>query len=231
MVYPRISDRVSIVVTNYNNGHYIRACLNSILRQTYKNLELIIVDDSSTDRSIHKIRAWKHSLKLPRQTKNRIVIVSLPRNIGFAGAVHTGLFMSRGEFIAMQDADDLSHLERIKKQVQFLRERTDIDVVGSNYSAFETGNFYQQEHPHWLRYGEEIKQTYQKGGHCVCHGSMLFRSSVFDRVGGHTRKMEGAEDYEFVSQCINHGIGVENIPEILYYYRSHSAQRSRKYYQ
>jgi glycosyltransferase involved in cell wall biosynthesis len=226
----RIPNLVSVVVPVYNRTSFVKACLTSLAQQSYKNLELIIVNDGSTDDSLRMIQDWKKNLKIPKNKKNRILIVNLPRNVGVAGAIHTGLFLAKGELIAMQDSDDLSHPERIQKQVQFLRQHPAISVVGTNYAYFPHGAFHLKKVANWLRYGEEIKKTYQSGGHCVCHGTLLFRGAVFEQIGGHTRKLEGAEDYEFIAKCVSNELGVENIPEVLYYYRSHKGQRSRVYY-
>jgi glycosyltransferase involved in cell wall biosynthesis len=230
MALQRISNLVSIVVPVYNRASFVRSCLNSLVQQSYKNLELIIINDGSTDDSLRVIQSWKKTLRIPKHKKNRILIVNLPRNVGVAGAIHTGLFLARGELIAMQDSDDLSHSERFQKQVQFLRQHPEISVVGTNYAYFPHGAFSLRKTADWIRFGEEIKETYKAGGHCVCHGTILFRGAVFDQIGGHSRKLEGAEDYEFIAKCINNGLGVQNIPEVLYYYRSHKGQRSRVYY-
>ena len=71
---------------------------------------------------------------------------------------------------------------------------------------------------------DNVKEIYSKGGHCVCFGTLLFQGKLFDKFGGLTRRLKGAEDYEFVTKILSSG--VDNLPEILYYYRHHSEQRS-----
>ncbi|WP_202078602.1 glycosyltransferase family 2 protein [Caldalkalibacillus salinus] len=230
MSIARIPNLVSVVIPVYNRAAYIKACLNSLLRQTYRNLEIIVVNDGSTDKTMHVVGSWKHALKMPPAKKERIVLVNLPRNIDVAGAIHTGMFMAQGEFIAMQDSDDLSHPSRIQKQVTYLRRHASVAMVGSNYAYFPHGAFHRRKPANWIRYGSQINRTYSEGGHCVCHGTILFRGSVFDQIGGHNRKVEGAEDYEFIARAIKNQMRVENIPEVLYYYRNHHTQRSRKFY-
>jgi glycosyltransferase involved in cell wall biosynthesis len=200
------------------------------MKQTYPHIEIIVVDDASTDQTRRVVQKWIQTSKVNRIKGRKVVLIPLPRNLGFAGAVTTGMFATRGEFIAFQDSDDLSHPKRIQKQVQYLRKHPNIDLVGTKYAAFKDGNFRDKEIATWIQYGEQIRKTYAEGGHCVCHSSTLFRGSVFDRLGGETRRMNGDEDYEFIAKCISNGVGIENIPEVLYYYRSHPAQRSRAYY-
>ena len=91
----RISGLVSVIVTNYNNKKYIEECLNSLINQTYKKIEIIIVDDCSTDNSVSVIKMWMNKLKYEDKIKVRLVINN--RNMGFSGAVTTGLYLAKGE--------------------------------------------------------------------------------------------------------------------------------------
>ncbi|GMA66230.1 hypothetical protein GCM10025859_66720 [Alicyclobacillus fastidiosus] len=140
--------------------------------------------------------------------------------------------MAKGEFIAVQDSDDLSHHERFEKQIAYLTNNPDTDLIGTNYVAFENNRLDQiiGSGKGWIRYGDNIPKMYAKGGHCICHGTILFRGSLFDRIGGHTRRVSGAEDYEFIVKCINSKSKIENLPDPLYYYRNHPQQRSRRYF-
>lgn len=230
MTCPRIPGLVSIVITNYNKSAFLIDCLDSILRQTYPNWEIILVDDASTDDSLLQVENW---LQVNREqlADRTFITVPLPRNIGYAGAMTTGFYVAAGEYIAAQDADDISHHERLERQVSFLQGRPDIELVGTNYEVFEHGLLEQKSKAGWIRYGEQIRKVYANGGHCVCHGTIMLRGKLFDRIGGHTRRIEGAEDYEFIARALNvKPLNIENIPDILYYYRRHPNQRSRKYF-
>ncbi|MDN4523031.1 glycosyltransferase family 2 protein [Fictibacillus fluitans] len=226
MLFQRKPGLVSIIVTCYNIEPYIEDCLTSLLNQTYKNIEVIIVNDASLDRSADKVRGWikKNKPAFP------VELINLPRNTGFSGALTTGYFLSSGEYIAVQDGDDLSHPQRIEKQVEFLQENQDTVLVGTNYKTFLDGNFDQQKSVFWLKYGEDIPKVYWNGGHCVCHGTIMFRGETFDQLGGPTRRIKGAEDYEFIAKCLNAKLKINNIRDVLYYYREHSKQRSRKFF-
>ncbi|MEK5477611.1 glycosyltransferase family 2 protein [Paenibacillus sp. FSL R5-0407] len=230
MRYPRVSGLVSVVVTNYNKADYIEECLNSIAKQTYKPWELIIIDDHSTDHSRERIERWLKGRSYPPACS--ALFIPLPRNVGFSGALSHGYFMSRGEYIAVQDSDDWSHPDRLHKQVEHLKANPHIDLVGSNYTAFKVdaeGNLQYTE-PKWLKYGEHIMTSYNKGRHCICHGTLLFRGQLFDSMGGPTRKMDGAEDYEFIAKSLANQAKIDNLRDVLYYYRLHPDQRSREFY-
>ncbi|WAH39461.1 glycosyltransferase family 2 protein [Alicyclobacillus dauci] len=223
MGYSRDANLVSIVIPAYNSASYIGECIDSLLTQTYADIELVVVDDGSTDETGIIMQRYR--------SDHRVLYVRLPRNVGFSGAVTTGLFMTKGEFIAMQDSDDISHPKRIEKQVRFLREHPNVDLVGTNYATFPTGDFGNQEVANWIGYGGDIEKIYRSGGHCVCYGTILFRAYWFDRCGGMTRRVDGAEDYEFIVKFFAQGARIENIPKVLYYYRDHPLQRSKEFYQ
>ena len=218
---------VSVVIPCYNAAPFIEDCLNGLLSQTYKKIEVILVNDASTDHTQKVVEQWikKSKPQFP------ISVCNLPINTGFAGAITIGYFMSSGEYIAVNDADDISHPLRFEKQVDFLLKNPDYDLVGSNYQVFTDVNKKESgQKANWLGYGDSIRQIYGKGGHCVCHGTILFRGKVFDMLGGPTRRIHGAEDYEFIVKFLNAKLKIENLKEVLYYYRSHAKQRSKTFY-
>ncbi|MGG0813485.1 glycosyltransferase family 2 protein [Paenibacillus alvei] len=231
MTYSRIKGLVSVVIPNYNRANYLQDCLNGILQQTYTNWEIILVDDGSTDDSIQQIHDWLLDNRANLPNHNSFLTMTLPRNIGYAGAMTVGLFMAKGEYIAIQDSDDISHPQRLEKQINYLEEHQNIDMLGTNYYVFENDPNKIVTIPKWLRYGKHIRTAYNNGGHCVCHGTLMMRGALFDRKGGHSRRIKGAEDYEFIARCLDPDhLNIENLPDVLYYYRSHPNQRSRKYF-
>lgn len=230
MIKKREKNLVSVVITNYNNEKYIEACLDSIITQSYKNIELIIVDDNSTDKSIYIIEKWIKKYARELVYKNRLIFVKLPKNSGFSGAVTAGLYMTTGEYIAMQDGDDCSAENRIEKQVEYLKNNKGIRAVGSNYAIFKDSIKRNKIIPNFIKYGlEEIKMEYSMGENAVSYGTLLFEGELFDKIGGLTRRIDGAEDYEYITKLLPYGL--DNIPETLYYYRIHESQRSREFYQ
>lgn len=231
MTFQRVPGLVSIVTTVYNKLPYLTDCLTSLLNQTYTNWELILIDDASTDGSYEYVVNWLNTHEPLLRDSKGIYALRLPRNIGYAGAVTAGMYLAKGEFIAIQDADDLSHPERLARQVRYLSHHPQIDLLGTNYEVFEDGQPDHRTPVYWLKYGDQIGKVYAEGGHCICHGTAMFRGTVFDRIGGHTRRIEGAEDYEFISKVIKPGArNVDNLRDVLYYYRKHQKQRSRNYF-
>jgi glycosyltransferase involved in cell wall biosynthesis len=202
----------------------------SISSQTYRNIEIIVVDDGSTDRTVEVVHSWRSAQSQP--LRDQVIVVPLPRNVGSPGSTTIGLYLTRGEFIAMQDSDDLSHPERFEKQIHYLRNHPEIEMVGTKFATFEDGDFQNQNDTwadNWLRYDEQsIRETYAKGHHCVSHGTTLYRGTLFDRFGGHIRAFRNdLADWDFIRRIANHGARIQNIREVLYYIRLHPSQQSR----
>lgn len=218
---------ISVVVPAYNPGHFLDACLKGLFEQSYEPLEIIVIDDASTDNTAQIVRKW---LGKSKKTKRRTVLYHrLPTNVGFAHALSVGYFLASGHYIANHDADDVSHPKRIESQYNFLLENDDCHIVGTNYEVF-SNSLANRKKSHLVKYGHAVEASYREGKHCVCFGSLLFHRAVRDRLGGLTSYAEGAEDYEFVARAITQGFKVDNIKEVLYYYRSHAKQRSRAFY-
>lgn len=215
---------MSLIVTCFNKEEYIKECLDSLKRQSYSQIEIIIVDDASTDASYQQIDSWIQ--KFGPDLIHPPQVIRMPHNVGFAGAVTVGLFAGKGEFIAFQDADDLSHPDRIKKQVNYLQVHSEYGLVGCNYMTLGGGSDSNSD---WLRYGEDIISCYQQGGHCICLSSALIRGACFDQLGGLSRAVDGSEDSDFVRKMIDHQIKLDNISDTLYYVRECPLRRSKHY--
>jgi glycosyltransferase involved in cell wall biosynthesis len=231
--HSRETGLVSIVITNYNKARYLTECLEGLLNQTYDNWEMILIDDCSTDDSVDVAKSWLEAVhregKLSQD--NAFTLISLPSNIGYAGAMTLGMYLAKGQYIAIQDSDDISHPNRLQRQVAYLEEHRQIELLGTNYAVFEEKQAGAQRKAGWLKYGDEICSVYAAGGHCVCHGTIMIRGELFDRKGGLTRRVTGAEDYDFIARCLaSHSRNVENLREVLYFYRRHADQRSRQYF-
>lgn len=123
-----IKDLVSVIIPTYNRAHLIKRSAMSVLNQTYSNLELIIVDDGSTDNTEEVVKSIND---------NRVIYIKQP-NQGACAARNNGIDHAQGEFIAFQDSDDVWHVDKLEKQVKCLKE-IGADVVVCNYSAYKRG--------------------------------------------------------------------------------------------
>src|SRR5688500_9607984 len=112
---------ISVVLPVYNSENYIKEAIDSILNQTFKDFELIIINDGSVDRSAEVIQAIKDS---------RIVYVD-QQNSGLAATLNRGIQMARGKYIARQDNDDISIPERLDMQVNFMENNPGVALLGT----------------------------------------------------------------------------------------------------
>ena len=117
---------VSVVIPSCNDGIYLESAIRSILTQTYKDIEVIIVD--SSDDII--------TLNILKKYANRIKCYYLPKK-GVAAALNFGLSQITGEYVARMDADDISLPQRISKQVEFLEINKDISVLGTQCNVID----------------------------------------------------------------------------------------------
>lgn len=229
MEHRRIPGLVSVIVPCWNRRDYIETCLNYLAKQTYRNIEIIVVDDGSTDDTVNVFKRWRE--RQQERLKSRICLISVPRNMGYAGAMTTGMFMSRGEYIALQDSDDYSHPTRLTKQIDYLKQHPDVGLVGSSYRVVHKGHVDWSTAPNWLRYGvDNVRRSYAAGAHCITVGSVMLRGRLFDRYGGMNRRAKGAEDWAFVADYLGHGVKADNLRKVLYFIRRHPKQRSITFY-
>lgn len=128
---------VSVVIPLFNKENYVEATLQSVVNQTYKEIELVVIDDSSTDGSYQVVQKYLRS----HSGRFRNVTVKTRANTGQAGARNEGILQSKGEFVAFLDADDVWHPEKIDMQVQYLTVHQEIGLVFCNYfMIFETSS-------------------------------------------------------------------------------------------
>lgn len=205
--------RVSVLMTYYNKGAHVLEAIQSVLSSTFTDLEILLVDDASTDDGLALVRTLND---LPaRQAGPRIRILESAVNTGRAGAANRGLDAARGEYIAVLDADDVMHPERIAKQVALLDADPSLGACGS-----------------WIRVlGEPDRVTPMFATDRECRGVMLFgmpviygattfRRSVIEAHGLRciTEWRLPGMDYLFALSVGKHS-GYANIQEVLLEYR------------
>ncbi len=216
---------ISVAIPAYNRGQYLEECLHSIANQTYRPLEIVVVNDGSTDHTEEVAQKWWEGLENRQELS--FVYLALPHNTGYASAQSIAYQISSGKYIANQDSDDASHPQRLEKELSFLLANPDYSFVGSNFAVFEE-DLTKTRRSYMVRYGfEKIITSYHNGGHVVCFGTLLFKRAVFERIGGMTSFLKGAEDYEWITRALNQGFYVDNLKEQLYFYRGHPGQLSR----
>ena len=158
-----MSDLISVIIPTYNRAHLIKRSAESVLNQTYKNLELIIVDYGSTDNTKEVIDSINDK---------RIVYV-YQQNQGASAARNNGIDLAKGEFIAFQDSDDVWHADKLEIQIQKLKENN-ADVVFSKMLIH--GNLLKTIIPQNFKEGFLKKETLPLG---ISTGTLLGKKEVF----------------------------------------------------
>jgi glycosyltransferase involved in cell wall biosynthesis len=201
--------KVSCIIPFYNSEKYFEETIQSVLAQTFKDFELILVDDSSTDGS--KAIADKYQKLDPR-----IVVTSNKYEKGISGARNSGLDIAKGEYIANLDSDDISLPTRFEKQVQFLDANPDIGVVGTEMQEFGSRDY------HWPVHTVQAElKVYFLAYPTIWNPAGMYRKKIIDDFGIRYRsEFDFAEDGDFWLRLL----GVTkfgNIDEVLVKYRIH----------
>lgn len=180
--------------------------VQSILQQSYKEFEFIIIDDASTDNSLRLVKAYRDP---------RIQVLQNTDNLGLAKSLNKAIRASRGEYIARMDADDVSDLSRLGKQIEYLNKNPLVDVLGTNALLIDKkGNALGiKQKP------RTFTRVYACFSNPVIHPSVMFRRRIFERVEGYPNWKRG-QDYGFFALLLAQNNIIENIREPLIKYRS-----------
>jgi len=215
-------DLVSVIMSVYNDEKYLHESIDSILKQTYSNLEFLILDDCSTDNSLKIITDYSLS-------DSRIRIFKNKKNKGLTKNLNFLIKSSRGDYIARMDADDISTLNRIRIQVDRFKENSDLDVLGG--SAHEFINFKTlltiRTYPTTF---EGVKKQICMSSP-LCHPTVMFKKSVFENGVLYNEKYKTTQDLELWFRLIINNYVISNMPEVLIYFRLNPdlpRRRSRK---
>ena len=203
--------RVLILMPVYNAKAYLDLAMSSILGQTWRDFELICIDDGSTDQSLQMLRDFE--CRDPR-----IRVISRP-NTGIVGALNDGLAVAKGEFIARMDADDIAFLSRLERQVEFLQIHREIACVGCGAIVIDNDgdpvNVFRVPLTH-----DEIDDRHIRlglgGG--ILHSTTLIRTQALAQLAGYRRGTELAEDLDLWLRMAEIG-KLANLESPLLYYR------------
>ena len=206
---------VSVVTAVYNGEEYLRECIESILNQTYTEFEYIIVNDGSTDGTKEILDAVQDP---------RVRVRHLERNHGAAFCLNQGINQAEGEWIAIQDADDMSAPTRLEEQIDYLTSNPQTIGVSSFVEGI-AGNepvsekFLRAHEFHFNKVLSKEEVYTSRFLTCyVCHGSVMFSKESFCRLGGYNPLFKIVYDRDLWFRMFEIA-PFEKIPKVLYYYR------------
>jgi glycosyltransferase involved in cell wall biosynthesis len=210
-----ISPLLSVILPVYNAQDFINETIKSVLDQSFKDFELIIIDDGSTDNSENIILSFQDS---------RIKFFKNVKNLKLIETLNLGITNSKGKYIARIDADDIAYVDRFKVQIDFLELNPDYGLVGTFVKEFGDSDkeiIYPSE-DHDIRYSMIFYNPF-------VHSSIMIRKSVLieNSLSFH-KEMIHVEDYDLWIRILKYTKG-KNIPLVLVKYRVHSQQISNVY--
>lgn len=201
---------VTVLMPVFNGERFLREAIESILRQTHRDFELLIINDGSTDRSRDIVLSYSDP---------RITLVENAENIGLAAALNVGIRLAKYELVARQDADDISLPERLALQVDFLEENQNVALVGTQAAiidrqGFRAGLVLDRACTH-----DSIRWDllFDNG---FTHTSVMFRRSIIAQLGGYDSAFRYCQDYALWTQVARHHC-VANLDVCLVHYRVH----------
>ncbi len=202
--------KVSVIIPLYNQSKFVGQAINSVLDQTYKNIEIIVVNDGSTDDPGIVLGKFKNMINIINQD-----------NAGLSNARNTGIKNSSGEYLQFLDADDILTKDKIEKQINtFLTDienlsyckieiLNDMDNRISSRTTYEFNNIFSHYYLFWKPYPTPIH-------------SLIFHKDIFNKYGLFEEELNANEDRFFLAKLSYSGVTFSYIPFIGGYYRKHS---------
>lgn len=213
--------KISVIMPVYNCEKYLRQAIESILNQTYKDFEFIIINDGSIDNSFNIIKEYQLQ-------DGRIITISR-ENKGLIYSLNEGISLASGKYIARMDGDDIALPERFEKQVEFLEHKKDVDVIGTHIYAFGNEDIEKSKKIE-ERFNVLIDEINMEkiifDDIVICHPSSMIRREVLDKLGGYSYKYTCAEDYDLWIRALKFGFKLSTVNEKLTRYRLHNESKS-----
>lgn len=199
---------VSVIIPVYNGEQYLAGAIESIHQQNYEPIEIIIVDDGSTDKTAQIAKDIKGNVKYNYQT-----------NKGPAAARNKGIQLAQGEFLAFLDVDDLWTLDKLTTQVQYIMQHPEIQYTIARIKYFLEPGYAP---PAGFR-KELLKGTHV--GRLI--GTLVSRKSIVEKVGMFNTTLSTAEDVDWFSRANDQQVTMALIPKVLMHKRVHCSNISQ----
>lgn len=215
---------VSVVMAVCNGERFLKESVGSVLKQTYANLELIVVNDGSID---------KTKEILDNIEDKRLKVIHLEENKGAAAALNTGISRARGTWIAIQDADDISYRTKIAEQVKYVRTHPHLVGVGTLVEYIPGDSSISKSFIKWLTKNRNAvikRRQIRKTRYYISpltHSTVMFAKAVFWEVGGYNPEFKILYDYDLWLRLLEKG-EMEKVPKTLLKYRVLGSSLSRQ---
>jgi glycosyltransferase involved in cell wall biosynthesis len=210
---------VTVIIPSFNRKDYIDQTIQCVLNQTYSDIELIVIDDGSTDGTYEQIQSYGNSLTLLTHPNHE--------NRGQSVSINLGLSQANGKYIAILDSDDYWELNKLEIQVAYLEDNPEIGLLYSNgYGVDATGKIIYHCHPDAHR-EENDPNNVLLDCYIALPVNSLVRKSVYDEAGKFEESFRAAQDHDMLVR-IAEVTNFAYAPDFLWYYRRHGDSISSK---
>lgn len=231
---------LSIIIPVYNVEKFLDETIRSFLNDDFYNFEIIAIDDCSKDNSFKILEEYaKHN--------SRVKVYKNKKNVGKNNVINYGFTLANGDYIALFDSDDINILGRLKKQVEFLNNDDEIDMVYGDILIYrmndntkkiqKAAEFQNIDEPCKILkslYGDNKRLSEIKKASQILHptkyipaSSAIFRRKIIDDGIRMDEKLRNTEDLDFWLQIIGANFKIKHLPLNTYIYRIHSDQKSK----
>jgi len=212
---------ITVIMSTHNSEKYIHKSIESILNQSYENLEFLVIDDHSTDNTFEIIQKYENLDKRIKSYKNST-------NLGLTKSLNKGIKLSSGDLIARQDDEDISFQNRLENQIKYVRK--------FNYDACFTraktikGNRIIPKYSFYLP--NKIVVKYKNP---FIHGTLLIKKNILNKVGNYNENFYFSQDYYLFKKLIENNVKIKYIKKPLYFLNtenniSSNFSEQQKYY-
>ncbi|MEE1085697.1 MAG: glycosyltransferase [Schaedlerella sp.] len=212
---------ISVIMGIYNCASTLPDAINSILKQTITDWELILCDDASQDNTL------QIALDFEQNNPNKIIVLSNEQNMGLNATLNRCLQVAKGKYIARMDGDDICHPERFKEELEVLENEPEISIVSTDMNFFdESGIWGKISHPEYPTEKDFLKKS------PFCHAACMVRKEAYYAVEGYSvdSKLLRVEDYHLWFKMYKAGLKGKNIHKCLYSMRDdQNAYNRRKF--
>lgn len=209
---------ISVIMSTYNEElSWIEESIESILKQTYENMEFIIVVDNPDNESLNELVCSY------RNKDSRVTVVKNEKNLGLTASLNLALSLAKGEYIARMDADDISALDRLEKQLKYITEKK-LDYIFSDKKILNEAGV--------IEYHSANRELSPKEVNILCgrwnvstHPTWFLKKSVYSSLGGY-RDIPYCEDYDFLLRAALCGVKMGRMPDSTLIYRKRESSIS-----
>lgn len=201
--------KISVVMSVFNDEKFIVESIKSILNQTFKDFEFIIINDCSTDKTLEIIKFYQAK-------DDRIVLINNKKNLGLTKNLNEWLKIAKGKYIARMDGDDISFPNRLEIEYKYLEKNREIFLVGGGAKIIDENWNYKNDYNPICNISKILKRL--EKSNCIYHPSIMFKNEGYF----YRDKFSYSQDYDFYLLLLTEWKKIINIPNKLIKYRINS---------